>query len=80
MVLPDTRPDEARRVAERLREQVATHVFEDRDQRVRATVSIGLVAARNVGLEVLLQQADLALYRAKETGRNRVVEADGGAP
>ena len=75
VVLPDTRLDEARRVAERLREQVATHVFQEGEQRLRVTVSIGLVTARDVNLATLLQQADLALYRAKETGRNRVVEA-----
>lgn len=75
VVLPDTRLDEARRVAERLREQVATHVFQEGEQRLRVTVSIGLVTARDVNLATLLQQADLALYRAKETGRNRVVES-----
>lgn len=75
IVLPDTRLDEARRVAERLREQVATHVFEDGDTRLRVSVSIGLVAARGLNLGTLLQRADEALYRAKHTGRNRVVEA-----
>ena len=80
VVLPDTRLDEARRVAERLREQVATHVFQEGEQRLRVTVSIGLVAAREVNLANLLQQADMALYRAKETGRNRVVEAVELAP
>lgn len=75
VVLPDTRIDEARRVAERLREQVATHVFEDRSTRLRVTISIGLVAARGLSLGTLLQRADEALYRAKQTGRNRVVEA-----
>jgi len=75
VILPDTRLDEARRVADRLREQVATHVFEDRDTRLRVTISIGLVAARGLNLGALLQRADVALYRAKQTGRNRVVEA-----
>lgn len=75
VILPDTRVDEARRVAERLREQVATHVFEDRDTRLRVTISIGLVTARGLNLGALLQRADEALYRAKQTGRNRVVEA-----
>jgi len=78
VILPDTRVDEARRVAERIREQVATHVFEDRDTRVRVTISLGLVAARGQAIGALLQQADDALYRAKQTGRNRVVEAMGG--
>lgn len=75
VILPDTRLDEARRVADRLREQVATHVFEDRDTRLRVTISIGLVTARGLSLGALLQRADEALYRAKQTGRNRVVEA-----
>lgn len=80
VILPDTRIDEARRVAERVREQVASHVFEDRDTRVRVTISVGLVAARGQPIGALLQQADDALYRAKQAGRNRVVEASGGGP
>lgn len=78
VILPDTRLDEARRVAERLREQVAARVFEDEDVRLRVTISVGLVAARGLSLNTLLQRADEALYRAKQTGRNRVVEAAWG--
>lgn len=79
VILPDTRLEEARRVAERLREQVATRVFEDHDTCLRVTISIGLVTApRGLNLGTLLQRADEALYRAKQTGRNRVVEASWG--
>lgn len=79
VVLPDTRIDEGHRVAERLREQVAGRVFEDGDTCLRVSISVGLVSARGVGLSALLQQADDALYRAKQTGRNRVVQAGEGA-
>lgn len=74
VILPEARLDEARRVAERLREQVAAHVFEDGAVRLHASVSIGLVAARGLTLQALLQQADAALYLAKRRGRNRVAE------
>ena len=41
------------------------------------TVSVGVASApaRMTGLEQLLSQADVALYRAKAMGRNRVVGA-----
>jgi two-component system, cell cycle response regulator len=41
----------------------------------RVTVSMGVTCAagdRNTNVEALLNEADLALYRAKENGRNRV--------
>jgi len=43
--------------------------------RPRCTVSVGVASApaRMTGLEQLLSQADVALYRAKAMGRNRVV-------
>jgi len=47
----------------------------DDGQVIRHTVSIG-VAARLPGdmtFETILRRADLALYRAKESGRNQVV-------
>lgn len=46
------------------------------------SVSIGVSCTDFGGEDIpaLLREADVALYRAKETGRNRVVLADGGGP
>lgn len=63
---------EAGRIAERIREAVATAPVP-----VRATLSAG-VAQLSEGerLEGLMHRADLALLRAKQTGRDRVVQGD----
>jgi two-component system cell cycle response regulator len=79
VLVPDTPLEGARAVAERIREQVEGTPFAiDRGaQAVTVTVSIG-VAAREAGDGSggdILKRADLALYRAKEAGRNRVIAA-----
>jgi two-component system cell cycle response regulator len=79
VLVPDTPLDGARAVAERIREQVEAVPFPIHGgaRRVTVTVSIG-VAARQPGDTSgvdILKRADLALYRAKEEGRNRVVVA-----
>ncbi len=79
VLVPDTPLEGARTVAERIREQVESTPFpiHQGSRRVAVTVSIG-VAARQVGDALggdVLKRADLALYRAKEEGRNRVVAA-----
>ncbi|MEE3157015.1 MAG: diguanylate cyclase, partial [Pseudomonadota bacterium] len=58
---------------ERLRQQVAAHPFQYRQQRYNLRVSIGL-AQRQMGnnADKLLRQADLALYQAKSQGRNQL--------
>lgn len=75
IVLPQTGPQEAIELAERLREAVAAQPFTLPDATaVRVTISIGVatVGAENTTRAGLLQTADLALYQAKAGGRDRV--------
>jgi two-component system, cell cycle response regulator len=77
VVVPDSPLDGAQVVAERIRERIEAAPFAigQGARTVPVTVSIG-VAARRAGdtsAADLLKRADLALYRAKEAGRNRVV-------
>ncbi len=74
-VLPHTGVEEARQTAERLRHQVQQHRFHAGDGEVRVSVSVGVATCPAPGIdspEALLRQADIALYRAKDAGRNRV--------
>lgn len=76
-VLPETDTQGAIALAERLRLAVeASEVAHTDDgQVIRHTVSIGVatLAAGDATFEDILRRADLALYRAKESGRNQVV-------
>lgn len=75
VLLPDTLPDAARVVAERIRSAVsASRVsLPAADHQIRFTVSIGIANAAGRGtLEELLKLADNAMYLAKSRGRNRV--------
>jgi diguanylate cyclase len=74
LLLPDTRLDAARTVLERMRARVAESARIDADPSLRVTFSAGLVespAGEPVGAAIEL--ADQAMYRAKHTGRDRVV-------
>jgi len=79
VLLPVTPEQGARRVAERLRKIVAENPVYPNDgvRPVNLTVSIGVATmtpTNSTGPEALIQRADEALYQAKESGRNRVVE------
>ncbi len=82
VIMPDTDGPDALKVAERLCRKVAKKpmlVADAPNGELTVTVSIGLAATkRPMACEELLKIADAALYRAKETGRNRVC-ADPGA-
>lgn len=63
-------------VSEKLRREVEKHSFVWKGTAVKITVSIGVAAALEPGIEDwngLVNAADQALYQAKDGGRNRVL-------
>jgi two-component system chemotaxis response regulator CheY len=74
LMLPNTDIDAAMTLADRLRTELDTPATADIAQHLPAvTVSIGVASARSsISLSELISQADAALYRAKQRGRNRV--------
>ena len=79
ILLPETPPEQAMEIAERIRRKVAEREFEVETaaEPIRATVSLGVAGFPKDGLDAneLIHQADLAVYRGKLQGRNRVVSA-----
>jgi len=79
VLLPETPPDMALEIAERIRRRVAATAFEveTSSEPIRATISCGVAGYPKDGTDVneLIHQADLAVYRAKLQGRNRVLGA-----
>jgi diguanylate cyclase (GGDEF)-like protein/putative nucleotidyltransferase with HDIG domain len=79
ILLPETPPEQAMEIAERIRRAVAQRTFdvETSSEPIRATVSIGVAGYPKDGTDAneLIHQADLAVYRAKLQGRNRVLSA-----
>ncbi len=76
LVLPDTDCVRAGAVAERVRARIAsTPIILPSGEQVPLHVSLGVASVApgmSTSLDTLIQQADEALYRAKEGGRNRV--------
>jgi diguanylate cyclase (GGDEF)-like protein/putative nucleotidyltransferase with HDIG domain len=79
ILLPETSVEQAMETAERIRRAVADTQFEvdTAAEPIRATVSIGVAGFPKDGVDAteLIHQADLAVYRAKLQGRNRVLGA-----
>lgn len=76
VVMPGRDAAAAAVIAERLRAKVAQGLGSIGETRRPPTISIGLASLRESGaktLEDLLGAADVAVYRAKAQGRNRVV-------
>jgi diguanylate cyclase (GGDEF)-like protein len=64
-------PVDATRVAEKLLEAVSSpHLLGGRELSVTASIGIALYPSDGKDAESLLQSADIAMYRAKDTGRN----------
>jgi two-component system cell cycle response regulator len=76
VILPETDLESAVKVANRLRADIENHEFPGQDKPIHITVSIGVAQynpARDADKEALIKRADMALYSAKENGRNRVI-------
>jgi diguanylate cyclase (GGDEF)-like protein len=78
-ILPGVSPAVLEKIGERLRKAISDTVVEADGEQISVTVSVGLSSFRSDESrqeEDLIKKADEALYRAKETGRNRVVLSD----
>jgi diguanylate cyclase (GGDEF)-like protein len=78
VLLPHTDVQQGYQAAEQMRARLQAHTFNEGNARFHCTASFGVAGTSDSvadTAESLLKQADRALYRAKETGRNRVVLA-----
>ena len=75
VILPDCPKKEALNLAQAVRQKIADREILLRREKTHVTVSIGLAVCPTDALtrEDLIQKADMALYRAKKGGRNKVV-------
>ena len=77
VIMPDTKLEDAQRIAERIRLHVAGSPFRvaHGEEQLTVTISIGVASTCGEGdsPEALLKRADEAVYEAKAAGRNKVV-------
>ena len=80
LILPDTGPEGAMAVAERIRDRIRAFRFlEGEGLSLHLTASIGIASLSTVGgsSEDLLKAADRAMYRVKDSGKNGIHVSEG---
>lgn len=72
LLLPElASPNEAEQIAQRVLEEVARpHVVDSHELHISASVGISIISEELNKPEKLLQQADMAMYKAKQQGRD----------
>jgi diguanylate cyclase (GGDEF)-like protein len=74
VLLPESKADQGRYVAEKIRRAVENTSFMNVDEKIKVTVSAGVgeVVAESDTPATFVERVDAALYEAKKNGRNRV--------
>ncbi|MCM8773122.1 MAG: GGDEF domain-containing protein [Candidatus Omnitrophica bacterium] len=74
IILPETNKDSAIIVAKRMQERIALRKIKAFDEKINVTVSIGVSSYPEDSLfsDMLIEIADKAMYKAKQSGKNRV--------
>ncbi|RAU18214.1 hypothetical protein DN062_08220 [Nitrincola tibetensis] len=75
LILDDAGPNQAIAVAERLRLSISSILVPKTDTNITTSIGISHLLTIDDTLNQLLKQADLALYTAKRTGRNKCQSA-----
>ena len=76
LIMPDTAKDQAVRTLDRLRSILSEVDWTPISGSFNLTMSAGICSVRQAdSTEDILARADIALYRAKDAGRNRVIAA-----
>lgn len=79
LILPNTDAEGAKVVAERLRSKIENHPYEeDLGVKIKLSASFGIAIFPQNGdnPEVLIQKADQAMYKVKETTKNAICVSD----
>ncbi|WP_397539529.1 diguanylate cyclase [Rummeliibacillus pycnus] len=78
LIMPQTSVEEAYVLMERLRKAMEKKFFTANENRFQVTFSAGVVesATKNLHPKKILEEADQALYNAKQSGRNQIVMFD----
>jgi diguanylate cyclase (GGDEF)-like protein len=74
-ILPHTAYKDAFQTADRIRKAIEAHAFRVGPRELNVTVSIGVATYPSDDVDTpgaLIREADKALYKAKQAGRNRV--------
>ncbi|MBU0504162.1 MAG: GGDEF domain-containing protein [Candidatus Omnitrophica bacterium] len=74
LALPETEKEEAKFAAERIREAIEDALIRAYDEDLRITLSVGIAVFPGDAqdTDALIDRADQALYKAKQSGRNKV--------
>ena len=78
IILPHTSKDKAFELVERIRSVIENNIFKtDQNEAISITISFGIssICKTDDKYDEILQRADKALYKAKKTGRNKVVSS-----